>query len=200
MLTARRLTRSLGLAGVAGGAAVLFTATPAAAHTGRGAGGLLDGLLHPITGPDHLLAMLSVGVVAALSASRWRVWAAPAAFLGAMSVGGVVGMIGVPLPGAENLILASVFVLGIAIAAAFQGVGGWLFAALIVAGIAHGHAHGAEAPTSAHPVIYVAGFLAATASLHLFGVGVGTVIRERRSAHVGIGAATVAAGALLLTG
>lgn len=199
MIHARRITTNVSVALSAGAAAVLVAAAPAGAHTGRGPGGILDGILHPITGPDHLLAMLAVGVVAVLAAPRGRVWVIPAAFLGGMIAGGAAGISGVPLPGAEHLIIASVLVLGVAIALAVQGAADWLIAALVVAGVAHGHAHGAEAPTSAHPFAYVAGFVLATGSLHLAGVGVGMTIRNRRTARVGIGAATVAAGALLLT-
>jgi urease accessory protein len=177
--------------------AVLLVGEPAAAHTGHGTG-VVDGILHPLTGPDHLLAMLAVGVVAVLAAPRGRVWVAPAAFLGGMVVGGAAGIAGLPLPGAEPLIVVSVLLLGLAIAGAVQGAGDWLVAALVVAGLAHGHAHGAEAPTSVHPGAYVAGFLLVTASLHLVGVGIGTAVQHRRTVRVGIGAATVAAGALLL--
>ena len=198
MMTSRRIAANVLVSVSAGATAVLTVANPAGAHTGRGPGGVLDGILHPLTGPDHLLAMLAVGVVAVLAAPRGRVWVVPAAFLGGMIAGGAAGIAGLPLPGAEHLIIASVFVLGLAIALAVQGSADWLIAALIVAGVAHGHAHGAEAPTSAHPLAYVAGFVVATVSLHLAGVGVGVTIKNRRTARVGIGAATIAAGALLL--
>jgi len=198
MTVARRTAGSFTLALAAGAAAVLLVSEPAGAHTGKGAGGVIDGILHPLTGPDHLLAMLAVGIVAVLATPRGRVWLAPVAFLGGMAAGGVAGLAGGALPGAEYLIVASVFVLGLAIAGAAQGAGDWLIAALIVAGIAHGHAHGAEAPTSANPVAYVGGFLLATAALHLVGVGMGAAIKERRTLRIGIGAATVAAGALLI--
>jgi len=115
-----------------------------------------------------------------------------------MVSGGVAGMAGAGLPGGELLIVASVIALGIAIAgAAGGGARDWILAALVVAGIAHGHAHGAEAPTSANAAAYVSGFLLATASLHVLGVAVGTIIRDRRTVRVGMGAATAAAGALL---
>jgi len=198
MMTSRRIAANVLVSVSAGATAVLTVANPAGAHTSRGPGGVLDGILHPLTGPDHLLAMLAVGVVAVLAAPRGRVWVVPAAFLGGMIAGGAAGIAGLPLPGAEHLIIASVFVLGLAIALAVQGSADWLIAALIVAGVAHGRAHGAEAPTSAHPLAYVAGFVVATASLHLAGVGVGVTIKNRRTARVGIGAATIAAGALLL--
>jgi urease accessory protein len=198
-MTTRRVLTLAPTCLAAGVVAVLVVATPAAAHTGRGPGGVLDGVLHPITGPDHLMAMLAVGVVAAIAAPRGRVWLAPAAFVGGMIAGGIAGIAGAPLPGAEHLIMASVFALGIAIAGAAAGGGGdWLLAALIVAGVAHGHAHGAEAPDAANPFAYVTGFVAATTSLHLVGVGVGMFIRDHRTVRAGLGAATVAGGALLL--
>lgn len=198
MLHARRIAGDLLVTAVAGVAAVLVVAAPAAAHTGRGPGGIVDGVLHPITGIDHLLAMLSVGVLAAVAAPRGRRWLVPAAFLGGMVAGGAAGLLDAPLPGAELLIVASVLLLGLAIALAVQGAGSWLLAALVLAGVAHGHAHGAEAPTSANPVAYVAAFLVATGSLHLAGVGIGMAVEHRSRARVGIGAVTAAAGALLL--
>ena len=198
MSAARRIARPLALSSVAGLAAVLLAAAPAAAHTGRGPGGILDGLLHPITGVDHLLAMVAVGVVAVLAAPRGRVWVAPAAFVGGMVAGGAAGMAGAPLPGAELLIVASVLLLGVAIAGAVQGGRRWLSSALVLAGLAHGHAHGVEAPTAAHPALYIGGFVLATASLHLIGVGAGAAIRHRAPLRIGFGAATAAAGALLL--
>ena len=95
MTAPRRTLRSLLVASIAGAAAVLLVAEPAAAHTGRGTG-VVDGVLHPLTGLDHLLAMVAVGVLAVLAVPRGRVWTAPAAFLGGMIVGGVAGMVGVP--------------------------------------------------------------------------------------------------------
>ena len=195
----RTQTLSQGIVIVGGAVAgTLLAATPALAHVGHPVSGLRDGLLHPVTGPDHLLAMIAVGIVAATSANRREVWAAPAAFLGGMVLGGAAGIMGVPVPGAEALIIASVILLGLIIAGAIQGKGDLLLAALVVAGMAHGHAHGVEAPTSAHPLAYVAGFLMATASLHVAGVGLGTIIRDRRTIRLGIGIATITAGAMLL--
>jgi urease accessory protein len=181
---------------VAGVAGPFLAAAPAAAHVGHPVEGWVDGLLHPITGPDHLLAMLAVGVVAATM--RRSIWLAPAAFLGGMVVGGVAGLIDVPFPGAEVLILGSVFLLGLSIAGALREEGAWAVAALLVAGAAHGHAHGAEAPEAANVAAYLGGFLFATASLHLTGMGLGTIVRDRRTARLSVGLATVTGGALLL--
>ncbi len=200
MLELRRLPRLVAaVVGALGGA--LLVAAPASAHVGHGTDGFTNGFLHPLTGPDHLLAMAAVGVVAATWRSDRTLWLAPASFLLGMVAGGVAGMAGVPFPGAELLIAASVLLLGIAIAAAVTDgkASAFVLPILAAAGVAHGHAHGAEAPTSAHPALYIGGFLLATAGVHLAGVGVGTVIRDRQVARVGLGVATATAGVLLLT-
>jgi urease accessory protein len=187
------------LAATAGAIAVaLASAAPAGAHTGRGLHGLGDGALHPILGLDHLLAMVAVGVVAATGLRSRRAWVAPAAFLGGMLAGGVAGLAGLPLPGAEHLVVASIVLLGLVVAGALRHEARWVVPALVVAGLAHGHAHGAEAPTSAHPALYVAGFLAATALLHVIGLAAGSTVRDRQLVRVGYGVATATAGALLL--
>lgn len=201
MLEPRRLPRLFAaVAGALGGA--LLVASPASAHVGHGTDGFTSGFFHPLTGPDHLLAMVAVGVVAATWRSDRTLWLAPAAFLLGMVGGGLAGLAGVPFPGAELLIAASVLLLGVAIAAAITDGKGAAFVlpVLAAAGIAHGHAHGAEAPAAVHPALYVGGFLLATAAVHLAGVGVGTVIRNRQVVRVGLGVATAAAGVLLLTG
>jgi urease accessory protein len=196
----RRTPRLLAaIVGALGGA--VLVAAPASAHVGHGTNGFDSGFFHPLTGPDHLLAMVAVGIVAA----TWRIdrtlWLAPGAFLLGMVGGGVAGLAGVPFPGAELLIAASVLLLGIAIAAAVtDGKGSaWVLPVLAAAGVAHGHAHGAEAPSAAHPELYVVGFLLATACIHIAGVGVGAVVRNRQVVRVGIGVATATAGVLLLT-
>lgn len=199
MRGSRPVIGNAALAVGAGVLAVLLAAVPASAHVGRPDAGVLEGLLHPLTGADHLLAMLAVGIVAVVATPRTGTWSVPLAFLGGMVAGGLAAMAGIPLPGAELLIVASVLLLGLAMAGSLQGAGLWVVAAIAVAGLAHGHAHGAEAPTAVHPAAYVAGFLLATAALHLAGVGAGRLIRDRRPIRVGLGAATVAAAAVLLT-
>lgn len=199
MLATRRTPHLFAaIAGALGGA--VLVASPASAHVGHATNGFGTGFLHPLTGPDHLLAMVAVGVVAATWRTDRTLWLAPASFLLGMVAGGLGGIIGVPFPGAEVLIAASVLLLGVAIASALtDGEGAaWVLPILAVAGLAHGYAHGAEAPSSAHPALYIGGFLLATGCIHVAGVGVGTVIRDRRLARVTIGAATATAGALLL--
>jgi urease accessory protein len=174
------------------------------AHIGNPAHGLVHGLLHPLLGPDHLLAMIAVGIVAGVTTSHARgpfaragVWAAPLAFLGGMAVGGALGLGGWSLPAVELVIVLSVVALGIAVAGAIGNATIWL-PLLVLAGLAHGNAHGAEAPTAANPTLYAVGFLAATVALHLCGVMGGTALRSRPLLRVTIGTSVAAAGLLLL--
>jgi urease accessory protein len=149
---------------------LLATAGPAFAHPGH----VESGFLHPLTGYDHLLAMIGAGMWAALLSVRRpaAAWLVPAAFLTMMAVGAAAGFAGIKLPLAEAGVLASVFMLGglvmaavrVPIATAMMVVG-W-FAAL------HGYAHATEAPTD-NPGEYILGFLAATALLHAVGLGFG---------------------------
>jgi urease accessory protein len=184
--------RRLGAA-LAGGAAlaVVLQTSPAGAHTGHGSDGFSSGLAHPLLGVDHLVAMVAVGVLAVMISKRW---VAPAAFLGAMALGGAVALAGVELPFVEALIILSVFALGAALVA---GRAAWWIPAVALVGIAgffHGHAHGVEAPTGASPVAYVAAFLLATAALHLIGVGAGVAIDSRPRARAAFGTAVIGAG------
>ncbi len=151
-----------------------LSASPALASSVGSDSGLIAGLLHPVLGFDHLLAMVAVGLLSVQMGGR-AVWYVPAAFVVVMAAGGLMGMQGVALPDVEGGIALSVFALGLVIA-----VGAappiWL-AMLFVAffAIFHGHAHGAEIPRLANPAAYVGGFMLATALLHLTGVGLGAV-------------------------
>ncbi|CAN1563656.1 HupE Hydrogenase/urease accessory protein [Rhabdaerophilaceae bacterium] len=177
--------------------AAILAAGPACAHSGHAEGGaFLAGFLHPVSGLDHVLAMLAVGLVAAFAGGMARV-ALPMSFLGAMLTGFVLsaGKI-IALPAYEAMILASVFGLGLALAFALRLPLLPSMAVLGVFGLAHGFAHGVEgAPNTG----YVAGFLLATANLHLAGlaIGVATLRLEKPVIQRGAGLAILAAGAAL---
>lgn len=150
-------------------------AVPAAAHTGTGlAGGFQSGFLHPLSGFDHLLAMVSVGLWGAFL-GRPLIVVLPVIFPTVMAVGGVMGIAGVPMPPVEIGIALSVLVLGAMIAGAVRAPV-WL-ASLIVAifAIFHGYAHGKELPSAADPVGYSAGFVLATGMLHVVGISLGLI-------------------------
>ena len=167
------------------------------AHVGGGIDGLWDGLVHPFTGLDHVLAMVTVGVVAMTMA---RPFAAPGVFLGGMAVGGALGIAGASAPGAEMAIALSVVALAVVLITGPRLGSSSVFALVGAAGLAHGHAHGAEAPSAVHPLIYIAGFVLATAALHLSGVGLGTMVRHRTPARATLGGLVLGAGAGLTLG
>lgn len=154
---------------------LLALATPVSAHNGTGlAGGFQSGLLHPLTGFDHLLAMVSVGLWGAFL-GRPLIVALPVIFPALMAVGGVLGIAGVPVPPIEIGIAASVIVLGGAILLAWRAP---VWAACVIVAIFalfHGYAHGHELPSAADPVGYSVGFVLCTGTLHVAGIGIGTI-------------------------
>ena len=184
-------------------AALAMAAGGALAHTGAGHDySFFAGLSHPFTGLDHMLAMVSVGLWAGLNGGR-ALWAWPAAFVGVMVAGGVLGAAEIPLPLIEPGILASVVVLGLMIVLAVQlpVVAG--AAIIAVFALLHGHAHGSEVHLEFAAATHALGFVAATAILHAIGVGIALVASGNagRMAVRGVGALVVAAGIYLaLTG
>ena len=160
-------------------ACALMASSAAYAHTGQSAVGFMSGLLHPILGADHFLAMVSVGIVSAQLGGR-RIWTVPATFVASMIAGAVPGVLGHHWPMSEQGIAFSVIILGIAIATVTHRVNS-LPVMLIVAlfGALHGHAHGLELPKAADPIYYAGGFVTSTASIHLLGVGIGHLFTTR---------------------
>ncbi|QYK43550.1 MAG: HupE/UreJ family protein [Paracoccaceae bacterium] len=143
-------------------------------HSGdHGASPLASGLGHPVGGADHLLAMVTLGVLAVGIGGR-ALWAMPVAFVAAMVAGGAMGAAGLPFPGVEPMILASIVVFGALAALALRLPLAPVLAMVAAFGAAHGWAHGAEGPAEGL-VPYAAGFAAATMMLHLAGIGLGTV-------------------------
>jgi len=178
-------------------AILVLAAGDAAAHTGQPGGttGFVAGLLHPITGIDHLLAMLAVGMWGA-QLGMPALWMLPVAFPIVMAFGGALGILGVPLPHAETAIVLSVVLLGAAIAWGRRPPLALAAALVAFFAIFHGHAHGAELPQQASAVAYSAGFVLATGSIHLTGIGIGFVTRLPR----GDGLLRVGGAAITLAG
>lgn len=195
-----KFARSTGLS-----AAALFIATTAQAHPGHdGDHGLTwdftGGALHPLGGLDHILAMVAVGIWAAQLGGRAR-WAVPAAFMAAMSAGAALGAGGMTFGGIEQAIAASVLALGLLVVTATRLplVAGMAVAAAFA--IFHGVAHGAEMPANAGGLGYGAGFIAATATLHLGGVLLGTLAeRAPKWMRQAAGASIAIAGGWMLAG
>ena len=134
-------------------AAAVAVLTPqlALAHAEVAVGaGLVNGLLHPILGPDHLIAMVAVGLWGAQLRAP-LIWALPIAFPLMMAVGGVLGVLGLALPSVEVGIAASALALGLLIAFAVRAPV-WAAVAIVSAfALFHGHAHGTELPHAANP-------------------------------------------------
>jgi urease accessory protein len=153
-----------------------FSASPALAHTGSIAGGFVGGFAHPMLGLDHLVAMVAVGLWGAFLGPP-AIFALPIVFPLVMAAGGVLGILGLPLPGVEILIALSAVVLGLMVALAAQPPL-WIAAVLVGAfAVFHGYAHGAELPPGADAVAYSAGFVIATGLLHLGGIAFGLLAR-----------------------
>jgi urease accessory protein len=177
----------------------------ASAHFGAGStSGFAHGFLHPVGGLDHMLVMVAVGLFAAGLGGR-ALWAVPLSFVSVMALGGILGMQGVAVPYVEMAIGVSVVVLGLAVAWQAQ----WsVAAAMALVGafaVFHGHAHGAEMPADVTGATYAAGFMLATALLHVIGIGLGVAVRQawagyaHQAAQLG-GIAIAIAGLGLLTG
>jgi urease accessory protein len=168
--------------------AMALLASPAMAHDGMHAAGLLAGLLHPLSGADHLLAMVAVGLWAAAqnpSARRWL----PALFPLAMLLGALAAAGGVALAGMEGLIGLSVVALGMLAVFSVRmpaWAGGLLLAAFA---LAHGQAHGLEMPADGSALAYFLGFSAATAMLHLAGMLAARHAGQLASRAAGLGIA-----------
>jgi urease accessory protein len=155
----------------------LLVTQPAFAHEQAGTvGGLVSGLLHPLTGMDHLIAMVAVGIWGAQLGPP-AIWILPITFPLVMALGGVLAVLRIPLPMPELVIALSALLLGAAVAMRLRLP--FAAAAVIVAvfAIFHGHAHGSELPGSADPLAYGVGFVIATGLLHLCGITIGTLTR-----------------------
>jgi len=147
--------------------------TPAFAHSENGVAiDFWGGFTHPIFGPDHVIAMVAVGLWGAFLGAP-AIWLLPVVFPLVMAFGGVLGIAGMPLPGVETGIAISAIALGMMVALAAKPPL-WVAAVLVGAfAIFHGYAHGAELPIGADAVAFSMGFVIATGTLHLVGITFG---------------------------
>lgn len=164
--------------------ALLFSSTNLFAHPLPGTqSGFSNGFFHPLSGLDHILAMVAVGIWAAQAGGKAK-WIIPLSFVGLMSLGGVLGMNNISLPFAEIGILVSVVVLGILILA---GIRLPILVSSILVGffaLCHGHTHGTELPAAASGVMYAIGFALTTIVLHLSGIGFGMAVNKIASEKI----------------
>lgn len=157
--------------------ALLLAPAMALAHQEAGqAAGFWSGFTHPVMGPDHVVAMVAVGLWGAVLGAP-AIWVLPVAFPAMMAFGGLLGLLGIPVPGVEIGIAASAIVLGAAVLTERKPAL-WI-ATIIVAAFAvfHGHAHGTELPEGGHALLYSLGFVIATGLLHAAGILTGVAHR-----------------------
>jgi urease accessory protein len=181
---------------------VVSRVVPVLAHVEGGeVAGLGSGLLHPVSGLDHVVAMIAVGVWGAQLGAP-ALWLLPVTFPLVMAFGGMAGLIGVPLPGVEFGIALSAIVLGALVV--FEAKSPIWLAVLIVGvfAIFHGHAHGTELPDGASGLLYSIGFVVSTGTLHGVGIILGLVHRWSAGRVVlrVAGAGVAATGAVFLAG
>ena len=189
------------------GIAILLLATGVQAHTGEGPhSGWWHGFFHSLSGLDHLLAMITVGIWSmqmSLHSDKRVIWLMPLIFVMVMGLGGLLGMIALPFVFAEHGIALSLLVSGFLIARAIQL--SFPASALLIAlfAVCHGYAHGSEMPDGAAAFDYAAGFMLATALLHVIGIGLALIAyafqRDRWLRYAGI-AVALSGGVMLVSG
>jgi len=158
-------------------AGCLIFAPSAQAHVQQGqAVSFATGLEHPWSGLDHVLAMIAVGLWGAQLGNP-AIWTLPITFPLIMSLGAMMGLLGIPLPGIEIGIAVSAIVLGTMILGEVRAK--LIVAALLVGCFAvfHGHAHGTELPAGQSGMLYSMGFVIATGCLHGIGIAIGLIHR-----------------------
>jgi urease accessory protein len=197
-------TQGTGSVGPAAVLALMVLALPsdAFAHIVRGeAIGFVSGFEHPISGFDHIIAMVAVGMWGA-QLGMPAIWILPVTFPLIMAFGGFLGLIGVPLPGSELAIALSGVCLGAAVLFEFRPPL-WVAALLVgTFGLFHGYAHGAELPPGQNALLYSLGFVLATGLLHATGITIGLVHRWHwgQLALRGAGAVVLCGGTFFLWG
>ncbi len=183
--------------------AIIMVPQLAFAHVGLGdAHDVFHGFSHPLTGIDHILAMVSVGLLAANLGGR-AIWAVPASFVVMMLLGGAIGMAGFTLPLTELGIGVSVLVLGLMITMAVRLPVSFAMALAGTFAVFHGFAHGTEMPENTSGLMFASGFVAATALLHGLGIALGLGIARlsnttsRMSLKISGGAIAIVGAALI---
>jgi urease accessory protein len=172
------------------------------AHVGSGeAGSILTGLQHPVSGFDHVLAMIAVGLWGAQLGAP-ALWILPVVFPMMMALGGMLGLIGIPIPGVEVGIAISAVVLGFMVMTEARPKIQLAMAMVAFFAVFHGHAHGTELPAGQSGLLYSIGFVAATGCLHGAGITIGLIHRwpVGRLVLRGAGSLVCAAGIYFLVG
>lgn len=178
-------------------AAIAITAL----HDVHGSGGFLSGVMHPLTGLDHLVAMVAVGLWGAQLGRPASIWL-PVAFPLVMACGAFAALAGAPLPYVEVGVAASAILLGLAVACEWRPKLPLALTCVAVFAVFHGYAHGAELPEGEDGLRYSLGFVLATGALHAVGIAIGLVHRfdRGRVALRALGLVVAAVGGWFLWG
>ena len=162
-----------------------FILSPVIAHEANSLpyGPFLGGITHPVLGFDHLLAMVSVGMISAQIGGR-AIWTVPSTFVLVMFCGGLLGLNMGGLNGYEIGIALSVLFLGGSLAADKTLNSIFAMIAVGIFAIFHGYAHGEEIPTIARPVPYIAGFMTGTIMLHITGLILADISTHYKSGKI----------------
>jgi urease accessory protein len=191
--------RRLGWMAVLAALAIVGGPGVAQAHVGVGpVHDLVHGLQHPVSGLDHLCAMLAVGIWAAQLGGRAS-WAVPLSFISVMMLGGAIAIYGLQLPLVEPGVVMSLVVLGLLIATATRLP--LVMSAAVIGSFAlvHGYAHGAEVPAESSVITYAIGFILMTAALHAVGIAFGLLTKRLSTPQLQkLAGATIAACGLYL--
>lgn len=186
------------------GLALLLMSTAAAAHPGHGAAGFLSAFVHPLTGLDHLLAMIAVGLWAGLRASGGGaslkpLLALPAGFVSGSAIGTLLGFAGLFGPSIELVLAASLLPLGIVVALRKADAGIAALGLVMGCGTLHGAAHGTEL-VGLGSASALGGFLLGTALLHVAGIVLACALPKslRRGVSLAVGAGVAGTGLFLL--
>ena len=149
---------------------ILFSSLSAAAHPAAApAPGLVAGFLHPLSGLDHLTAMVALGFWAGKIRGA-AIWQWPAAFLSFLLFGALTAQ-GLPhMPFAEGAVLGSALLLAGLAAFRFRLPMSIALPVITASAFAHGHVHGRELALGVADLGAAFGFIAATASLLFLGV------------------------------
>lgn len=183
----------------AAGISFLFAHSVSAHTFGAQGAGFSGGLVHPLLGIDHLLAMIAVGFWAMQLGGK-ALWQVPLAFVSVMTGGALIANLGLDASLVETMIAASVVFLGLMIAGSVQLPTSVSVIAVSAFALFHGYAHGLEMPQAGHPMAYGVGFVLTTVCLHLLGVALGVSASRMHTLTRMGGTAIAATGLYLLAG
>jgi urease accessory protein len=154
-----------------------FIHTITFAHNGEHSSGFIYGLQHPITGLDHIIAMIAVGQIAYFIGGKSKILL-PIMFVISMIIGSIIGGSGINIPFIDQGILVSDFVLGAVLLFAIRLPNVINYSMIVIFALFHGFAHGIELPKDVNGLTYGLGFITATVALHLLGMTTGYIAQN----------------------